>query len=407
VPGAISQPFCSPVEFAKGEKPQLLIVSDFPLQNPVGFAQPLQYVDAIRFVLARHDFSAGGYSVGYQSCDHTSAASQAPVWYTPATCRRNARAFARSPIVLGVIGPLTSGCAAAQIPVLNRAPRGPLAEVNGSSTLVGLTRRGPGTLPREPESYYPRGVRNFARLVPPDDAQGAADAVMAKRLGVRRLYVLDDGESYGIGVAASVRKTARELGVGIAGSGRWDVRERGYRALAKRIERSRADGVFLGGLGVQGANGATLVRDLRAVLGRRVELLAPDGFKEFEALVREAGPAAEGIVVSIPIVSPARLPPSGRSFVEAFEEAIGARADPYSITTAQAAEVLLRAIAASDGTRASVTRNLFRTRVKNGILGSFEFDANGDTTAGGVTMYRIEQGKPRVVSVITPPRSVR
>jgi ABC-type branched-subunit amino acid transport system substrate-binding protein len=74
---------------------------------------------------------------------------------------------------------------------------------------------------------------------------------------------------------------------------------------------------------------------------------------------------------------------------------------------AQATEVLLDAIAASDGTRASVTRHLLSTRVKDGILGSFEFDANGDTTAGGVTMYRIEQGKPRVLSVITPPKSLR
>jgi hypothetical protein len=44
--------------------------------------------------------------------------------------------------------------------------------------------------------------------------------------------------------------------------------------------------------------------------------------------------------------------------------------------------------------------------VRNGILGSFEIDANGDTTAGGVTMYRIEQGKARVLDVITPPRSL-
>jgi ABC-type branched-subunit amino acid transport system substrate-binding protein len=69
--------------------------------------------------------------------------------------------------------------------------------------------------------------------------------------------------------------------------------------------------------------------------------------------------------------------------------------------------VLLDAIAASDGRRASVTRNLLRTRVKNGILGNFEFDANGDTTAGGVTMYRIENGKPRVLAVLTPPKRLR
>ena len=76
------------------------------------------------------------------------------------------------------------------------------------------------------------------------------------------------------------------------------------------------------------------------------------------------------------------------------------------MAVAQATEVLLDAIAASDGTRASVTRNLFRTRVKDGILADFEIDENGDTTAGGVTMYRVENGKPRVVDVVTPPRSL-
>ena len=77
--------------------------------------------------------------------------------------------------------------------------------------------------------------------------------------------------------------------------------------------------------------------------------------------------------------------------------------DPYSVTTAQAVEVLLDAIAASDGTRASVTEQLLKVRVKDGILGSFEFDANGDRTSAAVTMYRIEEGKPRVQAVITPP----
>jgi ABC-type branched-subunit amino acid transport system substrate-binding protein len=112
-------------------------------------------------------------------------------------------------------------------------------------------------------------------------------------------------------------------------------------------------------------------------------------------------------VVSVPVVDPARLTSTGRRFVEAFEQAIEGQAAPSSAATAQATEVLLDAIASSEGTRASVTRNLLRARVKNGILGSFEFDANGNTTAGGVTMYRIENGEPRVVAVLTPPKSLR
>ena len=173
-----------------------------------------------------------------------------------------------------------------------------------------------------------------------------------------------------------------------------------YRRLARRIERSGADGVFLGGYSFN--NGAALLRDLRAVLGPRFRSWRPT------ASASPGHPRAGGCGLrralrerrELSAVPSSRL---GAAFVDAFEEAIGGAADPYSITTAQATEVLLAAIAASDGTRAFVTEQLLQVRVKNGILGSFEFDANGDTTAGAVTMYRIEKGKPRVHAVLTPP----
>jgi hypothetical protein len=68
--------------------------------------------------------------------------------------------------------------------------------------------------------------------------------------------------------------------------------------------------------------------------------------------------------------------------------------------------VLLDAIARSDGSRASATAELFKTKVTNGILGSFSSDRNGDTTVGAVTIYRIVRGKPTILSVITPPSSL-
>jgi ABC-type branched-subunit amino acid transport system substrate-binding protein/DNA-binding beta-propeller fold protein YncE len=405
LPGAISQNFCTPVEFAENGSPRFLIVSDLPLQAPPNLVQSLQFSDAIRFVLARHDFRAGRYSVGYQSCDDSSVASS--FGGIPATCRRNARAFVDAPKVLGVIGPFTSGCTGAELPILNTAQGGPLAAISGSATVVGLTHEGPGSSPGEPQSYYPRGVRNFARVVAPDDVQGAADALIARRLGIRRLYILNDQEPYGVAIARSVRSTARKLGIDVAGFEAYGLRGRSFERLANRIERSGADGVFLGGILTFTGSQGRLLRDLRAGLGQRVRILAPDGFSAFDTLVQEAGPAAEGLVISFPAVPPKHLPVSGRRFVEAFEKVIRGRVAPYTVTTAQATEVLLDAIAASDGTRASVTKNLLRTRVEDGILGSFEFDANGDTTAAGVTMYRIEQGKPRVLSVITPPESLR
>jgi ABC-type branched-subunit amino acid transport system substrate-binding protein/streptogramin lyase len=403
VPGAVDEPFCTPVEYAGKGAPRFLIVSDLPLQVPRSSLQPLQFTDAIRFVLARRDYRAGRYTVGYQSCDDSSVRIGEPTAnpWTPATCRRNARAYSDAARVVGVVGPYNSGCAAFEIPILGRARDGPIPMVSGSATAVGLTRGGPGAQPGEPEKYYPGGVRNFARVVAADNVQGAAAVAMARRLNVRSLYVLHDKEPYGIGLAETVRRTARRLGVEIAGSGSWDFRARGYRSLARRIERSGADAVFLGGYHFLG--GSAVLRDLRAVMGRRVRVLAPDGFSEFRALVEQVGAAAEGVVVSVATVPPDRLPPSGQPLFEAFEKAIGGPVDPYSPTTAQAAEVLLDAIAASDGTRASVTEQLLKARVEDGILGSFEFDENGDRTAAAVTMYRIENGKPRVRAVITPP----
>jgi ABC-type branched-subunit amino acid transport system substrate-binding protein len=50
---------------------------------------------------------------------------------------------------------------------------------------------------------------------------------------------------------------------------------------------------------------------------------------------------------------------------------------------------VLRAIARSDGTRASVLAELQATRVKDGILGTFRFDPNGDMTPGWVPILRI------------------
>ena len=61
--------------------------------------------------------------------------------------------------------------------------------------------------------------------------------------------------------------------------------------------------------------------------------------------------------------------------------------------TMQAVEVLLQAIARSDGTRASVLEQLRRTRVEDGVLGSFSFDERGDRSPRVITVERVEKGR--------------
>jgi branched-chain amino acid transport system substrate-binding protein len=393
---------CSGLEFKGKGEPRYLIASDLPFQRQSDVGEILQLSDAIRFILARHRFRAGRYSVGYQSCDDSSPQTGS---YDASKCRSNASAYAATRDILGVIGAYNSGCAADQIAVLAVAPAGPLGMISPAATYVGLTRSGPGSVPGEPQRYQPHGERSFVRIVAADDIQGAADAILAKRLGVERLYLLHDSSTYGLGIASNVRRAAIKLGVRIAGFTAWDPEATTYAGITQLIQRSGADAVFLGG-SLTDSNGAAVVKSLRAALGQRVSILTPDGFTPIAAFAQLAGPAAEGATVSFPATPPERLLDQGQRFVSEFRKAIGRPVEPYSVAAAQATEVLLDAIGRSNGSRASVTARLFKTKVSNGILGSFSIDRHGDTTAGAVTIYRIVKGLPQLIGVIVPPPSL-
>jgi branched-chain amino acid transport system substrate-binding protein len=210
---------------------------------------------------------------------------------------------------------------------------------------------------------------------------------------------------YGVVLAQAFKSAAAKLGIRIVGSYVDTGPPPSYKPLAARIRRTGADGVFIAGFLVGGSSG-TLIRDLRAGLGPGVRIMAPDGFADFTQLVNVAGAAAEGMTVSVAGLPNEQLPAPGKKFVAAFGAAVGERPTVTSVYAAEAVEVLLDAIARSNGSRASVIDQLFKTKVSNGILGSFSINRNGDTTAGAVTIYRIVHGSPTVFEVITPPPSL-
>jgi DNA-binding SARP family transcriptional activator/ABC-type branched-subunit amino acid transport system substrate-binding protein len=404
---------CSPVYSAPGARPRYLIVSDLPLGGrSILHLSAAQLSQAILFALRRHGFRAGRFAIGYQACDDYNVAytSSADFW---ARCRPNARAYAANRSVVAVIGPFSSPCASREIAVANRARGGPLAMISPAATSVGLTHRAPGGQPGEPRIYYPTGRRNFVRIVPPDDVQGAADAVLARRLGLRRVFAAHDGYRalpYGIGLAKSFAVSARRLGLEVVGRRAWPLPQGpkgatanrpAIRAFVRAIARTHPDGVFLGGV-EEDPSVAPLIRRLRRALPR-VQLIAPDAFAFFPELVRDVGPAVEGMFVSQPEIAPSLLRGPGHRFAAEFGKQIGGTFYPWTAYGAQAADVLLAAIARSDGTRASVTRELFRTRIRNGLIGSFSFTPTGDTTAGSVTIMRLAHGRAVPLRVITPP----
>jgi YVTN family beta-propeller protein len=379
---------CSPVYYAGEGRPQYLIASDLP-RRLVGAGRAREtaaMVEAAKLVLAERGFRAGRFRIGFQACDDSTPAEQQS---DPARCVANARAFASNPSLLGIVGPYHSFCAALELPILNMAASGPIAVVSPSNTYEGLTQAGLGTTADEPERYYPTGIRNYVRLIASDDVQGAALALLARELGIRRLFLLESGQGYGYALAQYVGDTARRRGVKIAGRAGWNESALGYRALAERIARSGADGVFLGGCICE--NGERLLTDLRTRLGKRVELLAPDAFTTSDGF----GAAAEGLYVTSAGVAPGAVGARGRAFARELTRRTGAKATIYTLTAAAATEVLLDAIARSDGSRASVVNELRATRRADGILGHVGFDANGDPQPAPISVFRVDGNAPR------------
>jgi branched-chain amino acid transport system substrate-binding protein len=388
---------CGPVTYGGKGRPQVLIVNSGPLQGPQS-DHGVQNAQAVKMVLAQRGWRAGKRTVGVQVCDEASASSPLP---SPAKCARNAKAFAADPSIVVVVGPVSSACSAAMLPLLNRSRDGALPVISMSNTYLGLTRAGPGVVKGHPDALYPTGVHNFVRMAPADDLQGAAGALYAQRLGVRRPYVLHHDETWGIGVATAFRTAATRLGMDVAGMDRWDRRARDYTRLAHRIRRAGADAVYLGGYATAD-NGPRLVKDLRAALGAHVPILAPDGFNEPAALVEGAGSAAEGVVITLAAMPTSKLPPAGQRFARQFQQRFGALPCCYSVYTAQATDAALDAIARSDGSRAGVLRNLFRTRVRGGLLGDFAIDRHGDTTLTDIAVYRVHGARVRLATTIRP-----
>lgn len=376
------------------DEPEALIASDFPLQG-ANRALTTEMADAIEFVLSQNDWKAGDIVLGYQSCDDSTA--QAGSWDS-AKCSSNARAYANNESVVGIVGTFNSGCAKLVIPVANRAN---LAMVSPANTYPGLTEGGPGTEQGEPDNYYPTGERNYARVVWNDQFQGAANALYAQELNLERVFVLNDSETYGLGVANLFRRYAEKLGIEIVGNQKWEKRASSYEALASRIRASNADAVFLGGIVCN--NGGKLIKDLRAGLGQNVQLLGPDGWTPISATIEGAGAAANGMYITQPGIPVDQLTGAGEEFATGFKEEYGKDPNPYTAYAAQAAEVLIDAIERAGSTdRAAISKALFETEVTDGILGDFQIDENGDTTLGTVSIYQVKDGQEAFVKTITP-----
>jgi len=203
--------------------------------------------------------------------------------------------------------------------------------------------------------------------------------------------VRDRFEGYSGLVAKAFARAARRFGVDVVGRATWEPGAPSGPALARRIAASGAQAVFVSAL-LNDDLGA-VIRTLRKRLGPGVDVMAPDSFAPAGVLRHVVGPTARGIFFTYPGVVTTRLPPAGARFLRRFTRTqSGVTVESFAIFAAQATEVMLDAIARSDGTRASVVSAVFATRLRDQLIGDIEFDARGDLKVAPITIMRVTGG---------------
>jgi DNA-binding SARP family transcriptional activator/ABC-type branched-subunit amino acid transport system substrate-binding protein/streptogramin lyase len=388
---ALPGPPCSSVLTDERGDPDLLIASHLPFGAMRATTLPMS--DAVAFVLRRHKFRAGRFTLGLQACDHASPSSG----YSddPLICERNARLFAENPAVVGVVGPLDSPCAWAMLPILNAADDGPPSLVSPTNSDPHLLRDEPTDPDDTLGELYPTGQRGYARVLPADDYDVAAGVLVAGRYGNGRVFFLDSEVDASYDMAWTYfERAANRAGVEIAGHRNWDIDAPRHRRLAEQVRASGADSVYIAA-GI-GANSGQVLRDLRDTLEPDVQIIAGHNFLPVPVLYAEAGPAARGVLITTPGPDPNELTPAGRRFVREFGDTQrGHAVTGWDVRTAAATEVLLDAIARSDGTRDSVAGALERTRLADSVMGPLTLDANGEPVDNAFTYVRVQHGRGR------------
>jgi branched-chain amino acid transport system substrate-binding protein len=361
------------------------IYSSFP-RTGANKSQTDSVVNSIKLAFEQAGNKAGNFTIVYGATEDLDDGSPAKAGNWDAGVEAaNATKALNDPDCMVYIGTFNSGAAKVSVPILNAVD---LPMISPANTAVGLTKpEGPG----EPDIYYPSGKRTYCRVIPSDDLQGAVGASYAKELGAKKVYILDDNEAYGKGIANVFNANAKKLGVEVAAQESIDKNATDYRSLATKIRSAGADMVYFGG--ITGNNAGKLWKDLRSVLGNDFKMMGPDGIFDSDFLTA-AAEAAEGTYISFGGLPPDKLTGKGAEWYTQYKAKFNIEPESYAAYGYEAATVVLDAIKrAGKKDRTAIREALLATKDWDGVLGKWSFDANGDTSLTAMSVNQVKDGK--------------
>jgi branched-chain amino acid transport system substrate-binding protein len=363
---------------------QLTIYSSLPLQGP---SAPVarQIVNAEKLALAETGGMVGPFKVGYVSLDDSS--SKTGEW-DPGITATNAKIAAADPTAIAYLGEHDSAASAVSLPLINAAG---ILQVSPASPYVGLTSSLDAGQD-EPERFYPSGLRTFGRLQPGDPVEAGAQVQMMKRLGIAKLYVLDDQEPFDMPLAQIVAQEAEGAGIKVAGHDSLNVTAgSSFTGEAEKIGGSGAQAVFFAG--GAGAGAVALWRQLYAA-DPRLLLFGTNGLVD-DSFASQIGTAAGRTYLSTPELPPSLYPFPAERVLADYRRHFGGEAGAAALYGYETMRVVLMAIgeAGSHGNdRQTVINRFFAVRDRASVLGRYSIQPDGETTLSRYGIDRVVGG---------------
>jgi branched-chain amino acid transport system substrate-binding protein len=326
--------------------------------------------------------------------------------HDPAVGEQNVRSLISDASVAGMIGPFNSSVAQGEIPIANRAYFPMISPANTNPCLTKDTAASgcSGKNDLIP-TLRPTGTVNYFRIATTDDHQGPANGdYLYKTLGYHKVYVIDDAETYGVGIANAFVGEWKNLGGTVLGHASEPSTTTSYVSLLTQIASQHPDLIYFGGLDSTG--GILIRQQMEQIPGlQNLPFAGGDGLVT-STFANTIGVGKGGPIYATVATTDESKVASAQTFIQQYDATYGAaNLGAYSAAAYDCANILIQAIktALAGGAKApqnssdSATATTFRKAVIqaiqnisfNGVLGHQSFDSNGDTTNRVITIYKL------------------
>src|SRR6516164_8727990 len=365
-------------------KGKIKIYTSWPLQGAM-IPEGTGMKNGVELALDQNHYEAAGYCLEMINLDD--ASPQTGKW-DGAVEAENANKAVADPDAMVYIGTYNSGAAKVSMAITQRAH---MAQVTPANTYPGLTKKR-GAAPGEPEIYRPLGIVSYFRVPPADDIQGTVGARWAKKLGHHKVYILNDQELYGKGIADVFEAEAKKIGLEVLGNEGIDYKQPDQKPILTKIRASGADLVYMGAVVETGAQ--TIIRQMKdlGMVAPKVSFMGPDGLYEEELLKAATCDAAIGVNMHITFASLPfeQMVGKGGEIYKLYKERYKIEPTSYALYSWEAAEVTIQAIKRANAKdREKIRAAVATTTDFDGLNGKWRFDENGDTTIDVMSGFKV------------------